>query len=263
MPASSASPMSEPNKRALVVAFFLSKFDRKGVRALGYGTTEEGFADLGEKLGVKKNTIKQMRDSFDPFCSVVRAGWHQRPILRSRANIIAAYDQASFEAMLYVVQTLRAPNVSAQDAAPYLAPIDESVPDAEVATDDTPYAARIRTGEEAEDIFIAAFPQLAEFNGAGLEDTRKWGTGFDFRVTFPGRWVAVEVKGLREARGVIFFTDKEWGLAGTLQNDYYLALVRPLNDSPKVELLANPVSRLPNITTRTIESVSVLWTARV
>ena len=82
-------------------------------------------------------------------------------------------------------------------------------------------------------------------------------------MTFPGRSVAVEVKGLREARGAISFTDKEWGLAGTMKNDYYLALVRPLNDAPKVELFANPVLCLPNVTTRTIESVSVLWTARV
>ena len=263
MPASAVSPMSEANKRALIVAFYLSKFDRKGVRALGYATSAEAFSDLGEKLGVNKNTIKQMRDSFDPFCSVVRAGWYQRPILRSRANVIAAYDQASFEAMLYVVQTLIDPVQSAQAVAPYLAPIDENAPDTEIASDDTPYAARIRTGEEAEEVFIAAFPKLAAFNGANLEDTRKWGTGFDFRVTFPGRWVAVEVKGLREARGAISFTDKEWGLAGTLKDDYYLALVRPLDDAPKVELFANPILRLPDVTMRTIESVSVLWTARV
>ena len=126
MPASAVSPMSEANKRALIVAFYLSKFDRKGIRALGYGTAEQAFADLGEKLEVNKNTIKQMRDSFDPYCSVVRAGWHQRPILRSRANVIAAYDQASFEAMLYIVQTLIDPVQSAQAVAPYLAPIDEN-----------------------------------------------------------------------------------------------------------------------------------------
>ncbi len=250
--------MSEANKKALVVAFFLSKFDRKGVAALGFQNTKEAFATLGNRLGVKASTIKNMRDSFDPYCSHVRKGWYQRPILRSRANVIAAYDQTSEAAMLYIVQTLLSPATASNEVALYTAPVDEVALDTELSNDDTPFAARIRTGEEAEAFFAAQFPGLTEFHGAGLEDTRKFGIGFDFRVTFPGRLVAVEVKGLREARGAISFIRKEWGVAGALQNNFYLALVRSLNTVPKLDLIVNPAARLP-VTMRTVESVSVLW----
>ena len=50
MPVIIDSPMSEPHKRALVVVYFLSRFDRKGVQALGYRTFEQAFTQIGTTL---------------------------------------------------------------------------------------------------------------------------------------------------------------------------------------------------------------------
>ena len=48
------SPMFESHKRALIVAYYLSRFDRKGIHALGYATADEAFTRIGDALGVKK-----------------------------------------------------------------------------------------------------------------------------------------------------------------------------------------------------------------
>ena len=42
------SPMTEAHKRALVVAYYLSKFDRKGVRALGFTSFNDAFERIGQ-----------------------------------------------------------------------------------------------------------------------------------------------------------------------------------------------------------------------
>ena len=83
--------MDEAHKRALVVAYFLSRCDKKGYQALGFATWNSAYDGIGAALGVPPSTVKQMRDSFDPYCSPVRKGWHQRPVLRSRAQVMDAY----------------------------------------------------------------------------------------------------------------------------------------------------------------------------
>ncbi len=253
--------MTEAHKRALIVAYFLSRFDRKGVRALGYESTAQAFVEVGEKVGVKPATVKHMRDSFDPYCSQVRVGWYQRKILPSRANVIQAYNEMSETTMAEVVQEILAGNP--QNVQLYTAPIAnvDEARDALLA-EDNPFANRLRTGEKAEQFFMDQFSSLPDFAGSVLDDTRKLGIGFDFRVNFPGAYRAVEVKGVREASGFISFTDKEWSVAHLLQNDYVLALVRSLDDAPRLDLITNP-SLCLKARMRTVEFVSVCWNARV
>lgn len=252
--------MNDANQRALIAAYFLSRFDRKGVRALGYSHFTEAFEAIGAALGVKASTVKHMRDSFDPYCSQVRVGWYQRTILPSRANVIAAYHSLSEEAMVGIVRQLL--TETSPDVFSYLAPLHKTslVKESTVDVESTPYATRIKTGEEAEAFFQSYYPQLTVFSGATLEDMRKLGVGFDFRANFPKCYSVIEVKGLRAAQGAISFTDKEWGVAGILEDDYYLALVRSLDTSPELELIKNPIKHVP-VTRKTLESVSITWNA--
>ncbi len=252
--------MSEAHKRALIVAFFLSKFDRKGVRVLGYDSFSEAFLAIGHVLGVKSSTVKHMRDSFDPYCSRVRAGWYQRKILRSRANVIAAYDEFSEGAMAEIIKALM--SAETEQAKIYLAPIGEVADANAIPDDDNPIAKRIQTGERAENIFMEAFSSLEMFRQCDLEDTRKLGIGFDFRASLPPSYFAIEVKGIREARGAITLTDREWTVASILRNRYILAIVRALDDFPFVSLIPDPVGSI-TVRMRTIESVSICWQARV
>jgi 5-methylcytosine-specific restriction protein B len=59
------------NREIAEIAFFLSKFNGKkanqkqGVEMLGYSSDAEAFHRIGEKLGIKPNTLKNHRDKFD------------------------------------------------------------------------------------------------------------------------------------------------------------------------------------------------------
>ena len=259
----SQSPMPESHKRALVVAYFLSRCDKKGVQALGYQTWGEAYAQIGHNLNVLPTTIKQMRDSFDPYCSPVRKGWHQRSPLRSRVLVMEAYSEVSNDALFQIAHEIvhRTGTALAIYTAP-LASVAAADKSADILAGNLAFAARLRTGEAAEDYFQAQYPTLPQFAGLELEDTRKLGTGFDFRLHGPGILRAVEVKGLVGLSGSVAFTDKEWSVANYLKHDYILALVRSLQTTPTLELRTDPAASL-HVTKRSIETVSVYWIAQV
>ncbi|MDX1933871.1 MAG: DUF3883 domain-containing protein [Capsulimonadales bacterium] len=257
----SGSPMDEDHRRALIVAYFLSRFDRKGYRALGFNTFKEAFQKIGDLLRVKPATIKNMRDEFDPFCSVIRVGWYQRPVIRSRMIVMQAFDSLSESAMFEIVKTVL--DGEAKEVAVYTSPIaaipkDQSVSESE----NNAYANRLKTGVAAEKHFMERFPHLTLFKGSSLEDTRMFGIGFDFRANYPTEYRAIEVKGVSERNGLISFTDKEWSVARELNDRYVLALVRSVNSKPELELVIDPVSSI-EVTMKAVESVAVRWNAKV
>ena len=253
--------MDDAHKRALVLAYYLSRFDKKGYQALGFGTWGDAYAGIGLAVGVPSATVKHMRDSFDPYCSPVRKGWHQRPVLRSRVQVMEAYSDVSGDALYEIARDIL--RGAAGTTAVYTAPIVVTgQKDVGILADNLAYAARLRTGEAAEEFFKAQYPSLTAFAGLELEDTRRLGTGFDFRVHGPGIVRAVEVKGLVSPTGSIAFTDKEWSVAHYLKQDYVLALVRSLSDTPVLELTVDPAAHIA-VKKRTIESVSVYWSANV
>jgi hypothetical protein len=69
--------MSGTNNAGYVVAYYMSKFEHDG---LGLGNQNETFQIASEILGVKKNTIKNARDYFDPHTGSHRQGWHNVPL---------------------------------------------------------------------------------------------------------------------------------------------------------------------------------------
>lgn len=252
--------MTEANKRALVVAYYLSRFDRKGAQALGFTTWNAAYLGIGELLSVPPATVKQMRDSFDPYCSPIRKGYYQRKVLRSRVQVMEAYADVSGDALYGIVQDL----LHGADASEvYTAPIVTSgKKDTGIMADNLSFITRLRTGEAAEDFFQAQYSTLSQFAGMEMEDTRRLGTGFDFRVHGPSVVLAVEVKGVVGKSGSIAFTDKEWSVAHYLKNNYILALVRSLDTQPALELVVNPATQIP-VVRRSIETVSVYWSAKV
>jgi DNA-binding Lrp family transcriptional regulator len=57
--------MDEPNKLALIAAYHLSRDDRNALRLLQFDNFTAAFDEIGRRLGVKPNTVKNMRDEFD------------------------------------------------------------------------------------------------------------------------------------------------------------------------------------------------------
>lgn len=253
--------MDDAHKRALVVAYFLSRFDKKGIQALGFETWKDAYVGIGARVGVPPATVKHMRDSFDPYCSPVRKGWHQRPVLRSRVQVMEAYGDVSGDALFEITQDIL--QGASGPMQVYTAPIvGTGKKEISIMGDNLAFAARLRTGEAAEEYFKVQYPTLPQFMGMELEDTRRLGTGFDFRVHGPGIVQAIEVKGIVGATGSVAFTDKEWAVARHLKQDYIFALVRSLDAAPVLELTVDPALHVA-VTRRSIETVSVYWSATV
>jgi hypothetical protein len=64
----------ETRRDVLLTALYLSRFGHKG---LSLGNQDQTFEQAAVLLGVKKNTLKNYRDSFDPHTESHRRGWWQ------------------------------------------------------------------------------------------------------------------------------------------------------------------------------------------
>lgn len=97
--------MNEQNRKALIVAYFLSKFDMRAYKALECQNRSQAHQSLAMSLGVKPATLKNMRDQFDPLHGH-RDGWHQRELSPSRVEVVEKYKNKDFEFLLKVVRDL-------------------------------------------------------------------------------------------------------------------------------------------------------------
>lgn len=91
----------------LITSYYLSRCDKKAVKALGYRNFTEAFTGIGDLINENPNNIKNMRDEFDPYFDNGRKGWYQRELRASRQ---AVYDELSSytdeELELYVKKLL-------------------------------------------------------------------------------------------------------------------------------------------------------------
>lgn len=106
------------------------------------------------------------------------------------------------------------------------------------------FAQRLITGLAAEQYFESIQPSLAEFRGYSLQNTTRLGCGYDFRLQIKpgGHFLAVEVKGLKEATGALSFTPKEHEIAKALGDDFFLFVVKNFRETPFHEVFRNPLS---------------------
>lgn len=98
--------MENNNKQALIIAYYLSRFDRKAIINLNYKNISDAFRQIGILLGVKENTIKNMRDQFDPyFGENPRKGW-VGVLSPSRQAIFEQFKDYTEEDITALVQSL-------------------------------------------------------------------------------------------------------------------------------------------------------------
>lgn len=70
--------ITDNNRKATILAYYFSKFDRDAMLALGYNTLTEAFSDLSNKFGKDNNYLKLRRDEFDSLTGSHRVGFHKR-----------------------------------------------------------------------------------------------------------------------------------------------------------------------------------------
>lgn len=235
------------HKKALIIAFYLSKFDRIAYENLALGNMTKTHKKIGEILGVKPNTIKNMRDEFDAVLDNGRKGWWQKNLSKTRVQTIENFDNLEENSLKELVQDiLRYPELEQE---PELKEIVQTINEDGEDKRKNKYSfssARAQTGQFAEIFFIDNHKQILsenlQLNNYECIDTRNHGCGYDFEITSGKVKKYIEIKGMSANNGGILFTDKEWSCALQHKLDYILIIIKNVNEKPKVEVIQNPAS---------------------
>lgn len=235
-------------EQAIVVSYYLSRFNDDAVNNLGYKTWKDAFDDLSDKLQINKHTIKNWRDEFDPFHGH-RAGWHQRQPRKTISNIISQFEQLEeFDIRQIAVEIINGNKID-------LPEINNS--ENEAITNPI-FILRGPTGKKAEQFFIE-YHRLNNLPVAGeLIDSRDLGCGYDFEIKSKSYQHFIEVKGLASNIGGLLFTNKEWETAKRERSRYTVCIVSNINDSPEISFINDPFSKL-NPKKNIIQTVQVQW----
>ncbi|MBI4548477.1 MAG: DUF3883 domain-containing protein [Ignavibacteriae bacterium] len=228
----------------MIVAYYLSRFDKAAVKSLGYETQKKAFDDMSKRLGVKCNTLKNWRDEFDPLHRF-RVGWYQRPMSPSRIRVVEAFQELDESAIRGVVlDILNDAEFGNSDIAENMVRSLASHSPKRGRKEYT-FILRSPTGKKAEEFFIKWFSNSVDPSFVGdLIDVRDLGCGFDFKIISTKSEKFVEVKGLSQMFGGILFTDKEWRTALEKGDDYFLCLVRNIEKAPELKFIKNPGCKL-------------------
>lgn len=235
--------MKENHSLALIVAYYLSKFDRQAYEHLGFFSITATHKEIGRLLGLKPTSIQNMRDEFDPIHDNPRAGWYQRPLFPSRAKVVEAFQNLTEEEMRDVVlEILTTPEIANSDD---FKGIIDSISKREKKREwKAVFIVRGPTGRNAEAAFIKYHCETGNPKGGNLRDTRDFGCGYDFEIINGNQRIQIEVKGLDSDSGGITFTSKEWDVAQKNGDSYFLAIVRNVSEIPTVQIIQNPASVL-------------------
>lgn len=241
--------MEYKQKLALVIAFYFSKYDKSAYKNLGYRSFSEAFREIGNILNVKPTSIKQMREQFDPYHENTRVGWYQRPLSRSRRDVMnqyGAFSEAALREIIFdILKTVQLGEQTNENYTKYISEIDDSSISKEGSS---LYTSRGITGQLAEELFLTLYNK-GEIKGftVHLKDTRLNGTGYDFEMISEPYYV-FEIKGLRAKKGSVIFTDHEWKVAQNLREKYFVILLSNLDEDVKISVVQNPSEVLrPNL----------------
>jgi hypothetical protein len=230
-----ATAKTATRQKLILAGLYLSKYDSLGLKNLGFENFVEAFNILGYALGSRPASIKNYRDEFDPLVSKKRKGWHKRPTREYCREIFEKYKDLDFESFTGLVKSFFG---SDQNAGNRIEPIEG------LADDASSFAQRLITGLAAEQYFESRHAGLPEFTDCSVENTTRSGCGYDFRLRRErnrDEFLAIEVKGLKEQTGTISMTPKEYEVASTLKERFFLFVVRNFRESPRHTIFQNPL----------------------
>ncbi len=242
--------------KLILTGLYLAKYDSIGLRRLGFRSFTEAFNVIGYALGSQPASIKNYRDEFDPIFPNQRKGWHKRPIREYCRRVFDEYKGLDIELFSGLIKSFVGYDENILSAVQAKEEKDESA---------SGFAKRLITGLAAEHYFESVQPNLPEFRGFELENTTRLGCGYDFRLhaSSHDRFLAVEVKGLRELTGGFSLTPKEYEVATAMRDRFYLFVVKNFKKSPVHEVFPNPLSCRLEFTKSERIAVQVSWLARV
>jgi len=221
-------------EKLILTGLYLSKYDSVGLDRLGFGGFVEAFNTVGYALGAKPMTVKNYRDEFDPLFRNARKGWHKRPIRDYCREIFEQYKHLDIDTFAGLIKSFAGYDDNLWSEVKVKKDEDEG---------ESSFAKRLITGLAAERYFESVQPNLSEFEGYLAENTTQIGCGYDFRLRREADedFLAVEVKGLKERKGTLSLTPKEYQVAAALSDRFVLFVVKNFQESPFHEIYQNPL----------------------
>lgn len=247
--------MENNRKLGLYVSYYLSRFDEQAYKNLGFGNHLQTHKRIGEILSVKKQTVQNWRDEFDPLFGH-RAGWHQRPMNPSRIRVAQALENLDEFQVRSIVKDILSGKIKEEP--------DEEEQLLTIASEETKgrstqkFILRAPTGKAAEEYFQKQFSENKKPFYGKLIDCRDLGVGYDFRIETATEKYFVEVKGISEFTGGVLFTNKEWATAKEHGEKYFLCVVSNLNEKAEIVFIQNPADKL-NPKKNIYTSIQISW----
>ncbi|HVB54851.1 MAG TPA: DUF3883 domain-containing protein [Candidatus Acidoferrales bacterium] len=244
-------------EKLILVGLYLSKYDSLGLQRLGFDSFVEAFNVIGYAMGSKPASIKNYRDEFDPLFPNHRKGWHKRKTRNYCLRVFEEYGNLDLESFTGLVESFVGYDENAWS---------EFHPRKKKSGSPKSYfAQRLITGLAAEQYFESVRPSLSEFKGYAVRNTTSLGCGYDFRLEAePSKdFLVVEVKGLNGVTGNLSLTPKEYEIAMTLKDRFFLFVVRNFRESPFHEIFQNPLSGSLRFRKKERVMVQVSWFANV
>ena len=244
-------------QKLILSGLYLSKYDSLGVRKLGFENFVEAFNVIGYALGSRPASIKNYRDEFDPLFPNPRKGWHKRPTRDYCRAIFEEYKNLDFESFTGLVKSFFGFDESLWSE---ISPTEQHEDGA------SSFAQRLITGLAAEQYFESIHTKLPEFDGYLMENTTRFGCGYDFRLRLEPNhkdFLAVEVKGLKDQTGSLSLTPKEYDVASTLRDRFFLFVVRNFRESPSHAIFRDPLSSSLQFRRTERVTVQVSWLTTV
>jgi hypothetical protein len=236
-----ATPMSDTKNRtrleteALVIGYAMSRLDREYLSARHYLTWQQAFDEAAGALAKPIQTFNNLRDEFDPIHPNPRKGWHKRAMRPDRQRVLDELKDVSNEALMELVnRILRRDEEATAPAIDALAVVNRVAQNV---------AERLLTGRLAEEYFLANAATLIQVANEHILDMRNAACGYDFGIRHDSDR-AIEVKGLKGSKGSILFTDREWEVARTRRENYWLLVVGNLAKVPTPRIFQDPWNTL-------------------
>lgn len=245
------------NILAVIVAFYLSKYNQEGLDKIGFDSFNEAFEKTANLLNVKKNYVKLRRDEFDPVYPW-RQGW-KRPMDKRIIRAIEILDDLEEPDIRDIVNNiLYNPSYRISEDLTDIVNLIKNTADGKIEAGK--FILRCPTGKAAEDFFYNHYAQNKIPVNGTLVDCRDLGCGYDYKIIdVNSNETYVEVKGISDFSGGILFTDKEWKVAMEQGNKYFLCIVRNVKDKPELEFINNP-SRFIKPTKNIRTTIQINWT---
>ena len=248
-----AVPRKRLETKAIVVGYAMSRLDAQYLALRGGIKWETAYAEASNTLLIPANSVKQLRDEFDPLHANSRKGRHQRPLRQSRERVFNELHDVSDAALMELVS-----RIMRKEDAEVMEAIDSLAVVTHVAHN---VAERLLTGRLAEEYFLANSLHIIGVPPQDILDCRLSAQGYDFGIQGSPE-LAVEVKGLKQMQGGIQMTDREWREAGVRKDNYWLTVVGNLAATPTSQVFRNPQTSL-HARCSYQQTLTVSWNARV